>query len=167
MTMDRVRDLCRSAQEALLQGASGKTTEPPAGDHGPRAMALAAEAVRLAGSTLGISSYPHIQALVIQGWVASEVAGPDAALPLFGQVEALVLALEIEAPELALHILGSLAQWSVSRGETTQSHALLARITALTVQTFGEDHPRYLVLKAQGVRWLTAQGERPLGLWHF
>ena len=166
MTIDLVRDLCRSAQEALdrfvLQG-------PPAASaaDGAAALALAAQAVAVAMSSVGYGSFPHIQAMVTDGLIKTELHGKQAAQDLFEESAQLARTLYGQDPERALHLLGKIAVWYWQEGDQNRACELLSLLLEFTERTFGPDHPRYLVLRSQGLRWLSSPDGRPLGLWHF
>ena len=166
MTIDLVRDLCRSAQEALDRCALQGSPAARASD-GASALALAAQAVAVATSSVGYGSFPHIQAMVTFGLIKTELQGGQAAQGLFEESAHLALTLYGQDPERALHLLGKMALWYWQEGDQDRASELLTLLLEFTERTFGPDHPRYLVLKSQGLRWLSSPDGRPLGLWHF
>jgi len=131
------------------------------------ALELAREAVQLAGASVGDGSYAHLQALLVYGWVLSETRLVQEAQAIFAQVEDHLVKLSLSDPEGALHILGRLVIWYHESGDHSQAQRLLVELRRITKAAYGSDHPRYLLLEAQGERWLTERHARPFGLWHF
>jgi hypothetical protein len=169
MTIDRVRDLCQKAQEALSHASkSPKPTgvrRPESGEGLP--LALAEKALNLAKDEIGSESYPYLQALAVYGTVLAETQGVEAALGAFEQAESLAKALLSPDPERALHVLGQVARWFARSDYPERAQRLLSEMIQYSREIYGDDHPRSLLLQSEGSRWLTSKGERPLGLWHF
>lgn len=168
MTTDRIRDLCQMAQEAIQSFL--KPDDFP-GDHSregaARALALSEEALQLAKKGTVKGSFAHGKVLVVLGWVRTEVQGEASARECFAAAEELALTLYPTDPEGAIHVMGLVARWHAHCGALAHAEELLGWVTGKVGETFGYDHPRYLLLMSQGRAWLGGEGKRPLGLWHF
>ena len=165
--IDRVRDLCRSAEETLARAMATGESSKDEGQLRARAIELAREAVHLAAKCQGPATYPHLQAQVVLGWILSATGSQAEAKDLFVRVETGLEKLAHPDPEGAIHILGRLVIWYHEVGEPSQVQRLFAQLKSVTKSAYGPDHPRYLMLEAQGERWLTEGYPRPFGLWHF